>query len=80
MNAKAIKERAKQIIDGLSKDRVKLILDFIEYLEEKESWEATREILEDKGMMEDIQEADKDLKEGKMENFTPWEKVKKTDV
>jgi len=40
--AKAIKEKAKEAIDKLSERRVKLILDFIEYLNEKEEWEAQK--------------------------------------
>ena len=72
-----VKKRAKDIIDRLSENKVRLILDFIEYLEEKEAWEATEEILSIKGMMEDIREAEKDLREEKMENFIPWDKVKK---
>ncbi|MCD6407116.1 hypothetical protein J7L81_04525 [Candidatus Aerophobetes bacterium] len=73
----SVKKRAKDIIDRLSENKVRLILDFIEYLEEKEAWEATEEILSIKGMMEDIREAEKDLREEKMENFIPWDKVKK---
>jgi len=72
-----IKERIKQIIDGLSETRVRLILDFIEYLDEKESWKATKEILEDKGMMADIKACDEALKAERMEEFIPWDKVKK---
>jgi len=73
----SVKKRAKDIIDRLSENKVRLILDFIEYLEEKEAWEATEEILSIKGMMEDIREAEKDLREEKMENFIPWDKVEK---
>jgi len=73
----SVKKRAKDIIDRLSENKVRLILDFIEYLEEKEAWEATEEILSIKGMMEDIRETEKDLREEKMENFIPWDKVKK---
>ena len=73
MSKVKIKEKAKQIIDRLSEARVRLILDFIEYLNEKEEWEATKEILEDRGMMEDIKACDEDLKKGKMENFIPLE-------
>ena len=72
-----IKERTKQAIDRLSEARVGLILDFIEYLNEKEEWEATKEILEDKGMMEDIRVCDEDLKKGEMDNFIPWNEVKR---
>ena len=73
MSKVKIKEKAKQIIDRLSEARVRLILDFIEYLNEKEEWEATKEILEDRGMMEDIKACDEDLKKGNMENFIPLE-------
>ena len=77
MSKVQIKERTKQAIDRLSEARVRLILDFIEYLNEKEEWEATREILEDKGMMEDIRACDEDLEKGEMDNFMPWNEVKR---
>lgn len=77
MSKVQIKERTKQAIDRLSEARVGLILDFIEYLNEKEEWEATKEILEDKGMMEDIRACDEDLEKGEMDNFIPWNEVKR---
>ena len=77
MSKVQIKERTKQAIDRLSEARVRLILDFIEYLNEKEEWEATKEILEDKGMMEDIRACDEDLEKGEMDNFIPWNEVKR---
>ncbi len=80
MSKLKIKEKAKQTIDRLSEARVRLILDFIEYLDEKESWEATQELLEDKNIVEAYEEAESDLKEGKMENFIPWDKRNKIDV
>ncbi|MFQ6052247.1 MAG: hypothetical protein ACE5K4_11225 [Candidatus Hydrothermarchaeota archaeon] len=77
MSKAEIKERAKRAIDRLSEARVRLILDFIDYLNEKEEWEATKEILEDKGMMEDIRACDGDLEKGEMGNFVPWSEVKR---
>lgn len=77
MSKVQIKERTKQAIDRLSGARVRLILDFIEYLNEKEEWEATKEILEDKGMMEDIRACDEDLEKREMDNFIPWNEVKR---
>ena len=77
MSKVQIKERTKQAIDRLSEARVRLILDFIEYLNEKEEWEATKEILEDKGMMEDIRACDEDLEKREMDNFIPWNEVKR---
>lgn len=77
MSKVQIKERTKQAIDRLSEARVRLILDFIEYLNEKEEWEATKEILENKGMMENIKACDEDLEKGEMDNFIPWNEVEK---
>ena len=77
MSKVQIKERTKQAIDRLSEARVRLILDFIEYLNEKEEWEATKEILEDKGMMEDIRACDEDIEKGETDNFIPWNEVKR---
>jgi len=42
MDTKTIKERAKELIDNLSVDKVKLILNLIERFNKKEE-EATRE-------------------------------------
>ena len=74
-----IKKKAKQLIDNLTTDKAKLILNLIEYLNEKEEWEATEEILSDRGMMEDVKKSEEDLKGGKMENFISWDKVKKKE-
>ena len=80
MTKRAVKEKAKQLIDTLSTNKAELILNLIEYLNEKEEWEATKEILSDKGMMEDIKACDEDLKKGRMNRFVSWDEVKKADV
>ncbi len=43
MDTKTIKERAKELIDNLSTDKAKLILNLIERFNEKEEEETTRE-------------------------------------
>jgi len=42
MGTKTIKERAKQLIDNLSTNKAKLILDLVERFNEKEEEEAIR--------------------------------------
>ena len=42
MSTKTIKERAKQLIDNLSTDKAKLILNLLERFNEKEEEGATR--------------------------------------
>ena len=56
--------RVMEKIKALSLERLKVVLDFIEYLEEKEEWEATLEVLKDEETMENIKAADVAGEEG----------------
>ena len=68
--------RVMEKIKTLSLERLKVVLDFIEYLEEKEELEATLEVLKDEETMEHIKAADDAWEARRMEEFMPWEKVK----
>ena len=69
--------RVVEKIKALSLERLKVVLDFIEYHEEKEELEATLEVLNDKETMEHIKAADDAWEARRMEEFMPWEKVKR---
>ena len=69
--------RVMEKIKTLSLERLKVVLDFIEYLEEKEEREATLEVLKDKETMKNIRAADEAWEARRMEEFVPWEKVKR---
>ena len=71
----ALKEQAKQIINNLPEDKIKVAISFMEFLEEKDCWEATKEILANSQMVADIEETDKAWKTGRKEEFISWEKV-----
>jgi len=69
--------RVMEKIKALSLERLRVVLDFIEYLEEKEEWEATLEVLKDEETMKNIKAADEAWEARRMEEFVPWEKVKR---
>jgi len=69
-----VKTKARKLLDHLSEDKAKVAVSFLEFLEEKECWEATKEILEDKGLMASIRRGKADIAEGKVR---PWREVKK---
>ena len=69
--------RVMEKIKTLSLERLKVVLDFIEYLEEKEEWEATLEVLKDEETMENIKAADEAWEARRMEEFVPWKKVRR---
>jgi len=71
------KKKAIEKLDLLSPDRLKVVLDFIEYLEQKEELDATLEIVNDKNSMRNIRAADEALEAGKVHEFTSWNKVKR---
>jgi len=77
MQSIALKKEAKKAIDELSEEKVKVAIDFIEYLKEKEEMEATLEILSSHELMTQIEKAEKAIKKGKLDEFVPWEKVKR---
>ena len=71
------KRKAIEKLDVLSPDRLKVVLDFIEYLEQKEELDATLEILADEESMRNIRTADQAWESGRMQEFTSWNKVKR---
>ncbi|MFZ3066162.1 MAG: hypothetical protein WA277_12860 [Nitrospirota bacterium] len=77
MQSAALKKEAKKAIEELSEEKVKVVIDIIEYLKEKEGAEATLEVLSSHELTEQIEEAERSLKKGQLKDFIPWEKVKR---
>ena len=71
------KKKAIEKLDLLSSDRLKVVLDFIEYLEQKEDLDATLEIVADENSMQNIKAADQAWEAGRVQEFTSWNKVKR---
>ncbi len=71
------RKRAVEKIEMLSENKLKVALDSIEYLAEKEEWVATWEVLNDEEAMKNIKEADESWKDNRGEEFISWEKVKR---
>jgi hypothetical protein len=64
MRAIALKRQAKKAIDELTEEKVRVAMDFIDYLKSKEEMEATLEILSSQELMAQIQAAERALKSG----------------
>ena len=74
---KKYEERALASLKRLPEKKLRTAVDFIEYLQSKEEWEATWETLTDKQMIADIEVAEEDWKAGRREFFLPWDQVKR---
>lgn len=77
MQSITLKREAKKAIEELSDEKIKVAIDFMDYLKEKEEMEATLEILSSHEIMAQIEEAEKAIKKGKLDEFIPWEKIKR---
>jgi hypothetical protein len=75
MRAIALKRQAKKAIDELTEEKVRVAMDFIDYLKSKEELEATLEILSSQDLMAQIQAAERALKSGAKTEFISLEKV-----
>jgi hypothetical protein len=72
MTATELRQLAKDTVDSLPPEQLKVAVEFLRYLDERASVEATEELLKIPGLLEDIAEADKDYAEGRT---TDWREL-----
>ena len=66
MKTQELRENLKQSIDSLSPERLLVAADFLAYLAERESNEATNELLKISGFVEAFNKAQKEVAAGKV--------------
>ena len=69
MNTTEIRQQIDQYLDRLSSDRLQLVAEFLAYLADKESEEATQELLGLPGFIESFERGKKDIAEGRVANW-----------
>jgi hypothetical protein len=72
--AMEIQDKINQHLKQLSLKRLQVVADFVAYLADKESEEATQELLEIPGFVESFEKGKKDISEGRI---TPLEQLKR---
>ena len=73
MNSTEVRQQINQYLDQLSSDRLHLAADFLAYLADKESEEATQELQETPGFVETFQSGKEDIAEGRV---THWRNIR----
>lgn len=74
MSTAELRDQVKEYIDQLSPERLLVAADFLAYLTDRESEEATQELLEIPGFLEAFDRGKKDAAAGKV---TPVEKLRR---
>jgi len=74
MSTAELQEQVKAYVDQLSPERLRVAADFLAYLADRESEEATQELLDIPGFVEVFERGKKDAAEGKV---IDWREVRK---
>ena len=74
MTTAELRKRAKERLDLLPPDKVRVAAEFLDYLDAAASREATAELLKIPGMLQDVTEAHSHIKSGR---FKEWRKARK---
>ncbi len=73
MTIAELRKHAKERLDGLPPDKVRVAAEFLDYLDTAASRDATAELLKMPGLLRDVQEAPRHVKGGR---YKDWRKVR----
>lgn len=73
MTTTELRQVAKETLEGLPPEQLKVAAEFLKYLDERASAEATEELLKIPGLLEDLADAEQDFTEGRSSN---WREVR----
>ena len=74
MTTTELRKSAKERLDSLPPDKVRVAAEFLEYLETAASRDATAELLKIPGLLNDVEEASEQIRRGR---FKDWRKARK---
>nr|WP_322714943.1 hypothetical protein [Nostoc sp. ChiSLP03a]MDZ8216228.1 hypothetical protein [Nostoc sp. ChiSLP03a] len=69
MNDTEVRQQINQYLDVLSSERLQLVANFLAYLADKETEDATQELLDIPGFIESFERGKKDIAEGRVKNW-----------
>jgi len=74
MTAAQLRRQAKEIVDGLSPRRLRAAAEFLAYLRERDSEDATQELLRIPGLVQGVRAAEREIARGRT---APWRQVRR---
>jgi hypothetical protein len=73
MTTAELRKKAKERLDGLPPDKVRVAAEFLDYLDTAASRDATEELSKIPGLLQDVEEASEQIQKGQFED---WRKVR----
>ena len=66
MRKASLQHQAVELIEQLSTEKLKAVIDYLNYLQDKEAWEATLELAGDPEIAKSLERAEADVKVGRL--------------
>ncbi len=64
-----LQQQAMTLIEQLPTEKLQAAIDYLNYLYDKEAWEATYELISDPEIAKDIEQAEEDIKSGRLKSW-----------
>ena len=64
-----LQQQAMTLIEQLPTEKLQAAIDYLNYLYDKEAWEATYEIISDPEIAKDIEQAEEDIESGRLKSW-----------
>ncbi len=64
-----LQQQAMTLIEQLPTEKLKAAIDYLNYLYDKEAWEATYELISDPEIAKNIEQAEEDIKSGRLKSW-----------
>ncbi len=64
-----LQQQAATLIEQLSAEKLKSVIDYLTYLQDKEAWEATHELASNPEIAKSLERAEADVKAGRLKRW-----------
>ena len=70
MRKASLQQRAVELIEQLSAEKLKTVIDYLSYLQDKEAWEATHELASNPEIVKSLERSETDVQAGKLKRWS----------
>ena len=70
MRKASLQQRAVELIEQLSAEKLKTVIDYLSYLQDKEAWEATHELASNPEIVKSLERSETDVQAGRLKRWS----------
>ena len=70
MRKASLQQRAVELIEQLSTEKLKTVIDYLSYLQDKEAWEATHELASNPEIAKSLERSETDVQAGRLKRWS----------